>query len=194
MTPKTPHTETRTQNASPKIYLFVRPRRLLMAASLVLVVMAASAAALPGLPALPAVPGAPALPALPQAPALPALPAVSQQVDTPIGSTYVSADNGKIDVCTKDAASTEMLPAAPALPALPVAVPALPVDTGAGAAANVCAHANANDLTASASAGAAAYGAGQKAGLKADTDGKSGDVEAHTGFFGAIVHWFAGLF
>ena len=194
MTP-TPRLEAKTQtkNATPRIFLFVRARRILAAASLVLLAFAGSAAALPGLPAVPGVPGVPGVPAMPAVPELPATPAIDQQVDTPIGSTSVHADNGQLEVCTKDAASTDMLPQAPALP-LPVAAPELPVSTDAGAAADLCAHANANDLSAGIDAAAAAYAADQQAKAGAHTDGKSGTVEAHTGFFDAIVSWFAGLF
>lgn len=194
MTPTPAPLEARTQTANRvRIFMFLRPRRILAALSIFMIAALGTASALPGVPAVPGVPGVPGVPALPEAPELPA---VDQDLQTPVGGASAHLADGYASVCANAAADTSMLPQAPALPAAPVPTPALPAlpDTSAGAAADLCADVDTNELSANAKAGASAYGAGQKADLDAETSGTEGKVEAQTGFFETIVQWFMALF
>ena len=191
MTPTPAPLEARTQNATRvRIFMFLRPRRLLATLGVLLIASLGTASALPGVPAVPGVPGVPALPEAPD------LPAAGADLQTPVGGASANTADGHVQVCADAAADTSMLPQAPALPAAPVPTPALPAlpDTSAGAAADLCADVDANELSANAKAGASAHGADQHADLDAETSGTEGKVEAKTGFFETIVQWFMALF
>jgi hypothetical protein len=124
-----------------------------------------------------------------------ALPSSGQHVDTPVGSTDLSASEQGIDTCNGVATpALPALPAAPALPVpLPVPTPALPALPTPSASTNACVHAGLDGASASIDGDAAGHpiGAGAQADSPVDAEKAVGDAQsaasAAQGFFEGLV-------